>query len=300
MKQNLKTAAVVCLLAATGTMSSCKKDVKVLSNDSTTSPRAIYDTIDEKFNSFANGAYYYEGSYISKFGNNSSNNWFYDRTYISNPTGNASLRIKLMPMATEGASGVLGRTNIIPRNIYHVSYRVKFSANMDLAEGGKLGVGLGMGPVLSGENNGVKPNVNGSQGGSARLMWKRDGANWKLKPYLYYTNMPVDSKGKYYGTNIVYTNVYPSSGSISRDTWYTVDMTATSNTGTSNNGTINIKINGTTVLYNNQIYWGNNSPDQSNGIIKAVMFDTFRGGNDSTWESNSNDSYIYYDDIIVN
>ncbi|OAQ40300.1 hypothetical protein A5893_04930 [Pedobacter psychrophilus] len=57
-------------------------------------------------------------------------------------------------------------------------------------------------------------------------------------------------------------------------------------------------MNGLEILNSNTINWGDNTGGKNKGLIKTLMFQTFRGGQGVEWESNV-DSYIIYDNIKV-
>ena len=211
---------------------------------------------------------------------------------------NDYLSVKMNP-TQYAAGGLVANFNIPDGTYYEVSYRVRFPANFTFGEGGKLGFGFGTGNIWTGEDNPDGTTAPDGLGGSARIMWKRAlkaNGEYKciFKPYLYYTDMPADN-GNYYGTNIVYTNIYPKNdGSITRGIWYTVKMRIKSNTNAQADGEIRIKINNDLVLAATNIKWGYSGHQQ----ITELLFHTFRGGNSSEWLTGTWDT-IHYDDVVV-
>lgn len=196
-----------------------------------------------------------------------------------------TLRIKIPAGSVSG--GFYPKFDIADGTFYEVVFDVKFAKNFDWRDGGKLGVGFGIGDVIAGGN------IPAGNGGSARIMWNRSGSNIIFKPYLYYTGMPGA-----YGTNVVNNAFYPQTGSLTDDTWYTIKIRVKSNTGYLANGLIQVKVNGLEILNNSTINWGDNTNGKNNGWIKQLMFETFRGGQGPQWESGV-DSYIFYDNIKV-
>lgn len=72
-------------------------------------------------------------------------------------------------------------------------------------------------------------------------------------------------------------------------------MYVKSNTGSNQNGWVQIKINDTPLL-DQAIRWTTND---SQRLINKLSFNTFRGGNGTQWESPNTD-YIYFDNLVVN
>jgi hypothetical protein len=196
-----------------------------------------------------------------------------------------SLRIRIPAGSVSG--GFYPKFDIVDGTSYEVTFDIKFAKDFDWRDGGKLGVGFGIGDVVAGGNLPV------GNGGSARIMWNRSGNNIIFKPYLYYTGMPTT-----YGTNVVSSAFYPQTGSLVSDTWYTIKMRVKSNTDYQANGSIRVKINNLEILNSNAINWGDNTNGKSNGWVKQLMFESFRGGQGPEWVS-ATDGYIFYDNIKV-
>ncbi len=233
------------------------------------------------FDNYANGIYSSGMAHSDFYGTNVSS-WKESRAEIVDK----ALRVKLMPGDVN--QGFYPQFDIVDGTSYEVTFDVKFAKGFDWSLGGKLGVGFGIGDVIAGGNA-----TNGN-GGSARIMWNKTSTGKVIfKPYLYYEGMPDQ-----YGTNVVSSAFYPQSGSLVEDTWYTIKMRVKSNTDFKANGSIQVKINGLEILNSSTINWGDNTGGKNKGWIKTLMFQTFRGGQGTDWESKV-DSYIIYDNIKV-
>ncbi|WP_200587572.1 polysaccharide lyase [Pedobacter segetis] len=260
----------------------CKKEGNAtypVKNPSEVKPPAETGMIT--FDNYANGIYSAANAKTDFYQTNISS-WKDDRAEIVDK----ALRVKLMPGDVN--QGFYPQFDIVDGTSYEVTFDIKFAKGFDWSLGGKLGVGFGIGDVIAGGNP-----TNGN-GGSARIMWNQTSTGKIIfKPYLYYTDMPDK-----YGTNVVNSAFYPQSGSLKDDTWYTIKMRVKSNTGFNANGSVQVKVNGEQILSSNTINWGDNSNGKTKGLIKTLMFQTFRGGQGPDWESKGV-SYILYDNIKV-
>ena len=237
---------------------------------------AINSSFSENWNSYTHGNQYTQAQAAADFGNVSG--WNASRTMISN----GNLRVTLLPNALSGAGGLISNTDISDGSEYQLSFTIRFHSAFDWSRGGKLGFGF-----LIGEGNtGGDPGTDGN-GGSFRLMWYNNNGRIYFHPYVYHRD-----QGGQYGDNFGVS--YPSSGSLSKGTTYSVTMYAKSNTGSSTNGRARIIINGTTVL-DRAMRWTTNDAQR---LIKRMSFHTFRGGSQSYWMSPT-EGYIYYDDLVV-
>jgi hypothetical protein len=260
---------------------SCEKDLvepAILDEDAATSARAIYSQRWVDWNNRATGTYSSSAA-ATDLGNVSG--WNDSRAYISNGT----CRVTLLANALSGAGGLISRTDISDGSAYHVEYDVRFHSQFDWSRGGKLGFGFSIGDGFTGCN----PAWSGN-GGTARAMWYNNPNTNRvyIHPYLYYKDMP-GTCGDNFGVS------YPSSGSIQKGTWYRIKVVVRSNTGSSTNGSIEMAVNGTTIL-NRSIRWTTND---SKRLVNNLIFHTFRGGSQSYWQS-STVGYIYYDNLWVN
>lgn len=258
------------------TIFSCKKDVieAPITDEDQTTARATYSS--RSVNWTRSDGTYTSSTAATDFGNVSG--WVDSRAYISGNT----CRIKLMAnMLTDG--GITANISVPTGSDYELQFDMKFHSAFDWSRGGKVGFGFRIGDG----NTGCDPGTDGN-GGSLRIMWYNDGSRTFIRPYVYYKDQP-STCGNNFG------KTYPSSGSLSKGTWYTVKMRAKSNTGSSTNGTAQIIINGTTLL-SQTIRWTTNDTKR---LINKVAFHSFRGGSDDYWMS-STDGYIYYDNLTWN
>ncbi|MGS2738449.1 polysaccharide lyase [Sinomicrobium sp. M5D2P17] len=282
MKKPMKTARslLLCTLLICG-LSSCNKDMDdadmLVDEDMKTTARAVYSSRTVNFNNRSHGNSYWNSWAQEDFGDGWG--WNSSRTYVSNQT----LRVTLIADAVGGGSGMTANVSLPASDGYEVSYQLRFHSAFDWSRGGKLGFGL----LIGDRNTGCDRPTDGN-GGSARLMWYNDYNRVYFRPYLYYRDQP-EQCGDHFGLS------YPSSGSISRGTWYTVVIRVESNTGSSANGRARITVNNTTLLDEN-VRWTTND---SKRLINALSFHTFRGGSQSYWESDSV-GYIYYDNVSWN
>lgn len=267
-----------CLLLAC-LSSACQKDVAmpelVIDEDAATQARAVYASRTVNFNNRPHGSTYSNSWAQADFGDGWG--WNASRTYVSNQT----LRITLIANAVGGGSGMTANVSLPHDDGYEVSYQLRFHSAFDWSRGGKLGFGF----LIGDGNTGCDRPTDGN-GGSARLMWyQNDNGRVFFRPYIYYRDQP-EQCGAHFNLS------YPSSGSLSKGTWYTVVIRVRSNTGSNTNGSVQITVNGTTLL-NQTLRWTTNS---SKRLINALSFHTFRGGSQSYWQSGSV-GYIYYDNV---
>lgn len=147
-------------------------------------------------------------------------------------------------------------------------YTLRFSKDFAWVKGGKL-PGLCGGP----ENvSGGKPS-DGTNGFSARLMWRADGRG---EAYVYHKNQ----RGKY-GDSFV----FPETFRFPTETDIQVRMNLRMNTSGARNGTLRVWIttghpsNEQLVVDRTDLEWRNAATFGVDGIF----FDAFHGGNDKTW-----------------
>ena len=148
-----------------------------------------------------------------------------------------------------------------------LSYTVRFSRDFDWVKGGKL-PGLSGGP----ENvSGGKP-ANGTNGFSARLMWRRDGRG---EAYVYHRNQ----KGGY-GDSFP----FPDDFRFSPGALYRVRERVTMNAVGERDGTLRVWIAlgenpERLVVARNDMEW--RTVDTFG--VDSIYFETFHGGGDPTW-----------------
>ncbi|HYG39981.1 MAG TPA: hypothetical protein VD908_15245 [Cytophagales bacterium] len=278
-KNNLKlfSLALFALFSAFF-LSSCEEDVKapveITDADAVTEARAIYSSRHVTF-SRPNGTYT-SSQAASDFGN--IGGWD-NSAYISSE----NLRITLAANVIGTAGGMESRIDISDGTQYWVQYKIRFHSAFDWSKGGKAGFGLQVGNGVTGCR---ADDARAGLGGSFRTMWYNTGSRVFLQPYIYHAGM-TGRCGDTFGAS------YPSSGSISRGTWYTIGYYFKANTGTSYNGTAELKVNGQVVLRRDNIRWSNSD---SQRLVKGLYFSVFRGGSTSDWGSGSV-GYIYFDDL---
>jgi hypothetical protein len=275
---NLKNLSGAMLMALACVISSCETDVAApatIADADATEARATYSSRTVNFDNRSDGTYTSSAA-GSDFGNVSG--WDDSNAYISGGT----CRVKLLANSLSAAGGMIANIDIPDDDAYEVTFSVRYHSSFDWSRGGKVGFGLRIG-----EGNTGCDRADDGNGGSARLMWYQDNSNRVFfRPYVYYKDMPGNC-GDDFG------KTYPSSGSLTKGTWYTVKILVRSNSGTSSNGAVTFTVNGTTVHSDTTFRWTTNDTQR---LIKTLAFHTFRGGSDSYWQS-SGDHYIYYDNV---
>lgn len=148
-----------------------------------------------------------------------------------------------------------------------LSYTLRFNQDFDFVKGGKL-PGLCGGP----ENvSGGRP-ADGANGFSARLMWRRDGRG---EAYVYHKNQPEK-----YGESFAFPDDFrfPTGKPVG------VRLAVGMNTGGQRDGILRVWITlpdqgERLVVERKDMEW--RSADTFN--VDSLYFETFHGGNDSTW-----------------
>jgi hypothetical protein len=281
MNKNVKLILLGTLIVPV--IMSCKNNVEsphenVLSdaqssNEAVLAVSAVYSSRSVSFDR-PNGTYTLAQG-TSDFGNISAG-WNESRAYT---TGN-TCQIKLLKNALSSAGGMIAKYDIADGSEYETTFKVKFHADFEYCTGGKLGPGffIGNGAAGGGGADGT--------GGSLRLVWHKHPSTGAVyfQAYAYHADQAGDF-GTTYGT-------YPSSGSITKNQWYTIKLYVKSNTGTDTNGRLKLIIDGTTVV-DRAMRWTTNDTYR---LIKNMEFATFRGGGSADYMS-STDSYIYFNDM---
>jgi hypothetical protein len=275
---------VICFLFTAGLSVACTEDIvepdkRGMDEQSATTPRAIGDWIN--FNSSSNKPYTQTlvendfGPLVLK------GDWKQNQAYIINNTLKVTM---LKNQDSEG--GLIAKFFVEKRPSYEVTFKLKFYNDFDFNKGGKLGFGFGFGDVSTGGDSVAKE----GNGGSVRMMWNRTNSGQHIfKPYIYHYDMPAT-----YGDNLG-AAVFPASGTLVHNRWYTIKIRVKSNTNSSKNGEVKVKVDGITILDRNDVRFAINTNKR---WVSQLLFQTFRGGNDNTWHSQKDD-HIYYDDIKV-
>lgn len=161
------------------------------------------------------------------------------------------------------------------------SYWLYFSDNFDwggTSEGGKL-PGLGSGDNCSGGST-----CDGTNGFSARLMW-RSGGNAVL--YLYHMDKPGT-----YGEDLPLMKA-GNQITFEKGKWYQVAERVKINTNNNYDGEVEVWINGEQALLKTGLRLVNDG-----SLVDNFYFSTFHGGSGSNWAP-SVDCHIWYDDLII-
>lgn len=237
---------------------------------------AIPTSINTTFN-HPDGSYSYSLA-SADFGGATLSGWNQDRAYISGGWARATLA----PNAV--SNGLIAGADISDGSAYEADFKVRFHSQFDWSRGGKVGFGF-----LIGEGNTGCDIATDGNGGSLRLMWYNSGSRVYFQPYVYHRDM-AGPCGDTFGKS------YPSSGSLVKGQSYNIHLYVKSNAGSSKNGWVQVKINGTSVL-DQAIRWTTNDAQR---LIKRLSFHNFRGGKDVAVWGSSQTSYIYFDDLVVN
>jgi hypothetical protein len=169
------------------------------------------------------------------------------------------------------------------RETAELSYTVRFGKDFDWVKGGKL-PGFCGGP----ENvSGGRP-ADGTNGFSARLMWRKEGRG---EAYLYHKNQP-----ERYGDEID----FPEDFRFPTDTDIRVRIRVTMNDPGKKNGSIRVLIchgedEEREVVKRDDLEW--RSVDAFG--IDALYFESFHGGSDKSWAP-SRPSFAEFGDFVIN
>ena len=160
----------------------------------------------------------------------------------------------------------------------YLSYRLKFASGYDFVRGGKL-PGLAGGAANTGGDT-----PDGSDGWSARMMWRVDGA---AVQYVYHPDQPGT-----YGEDFDWE--LGGARSFVPGQWHRVEHHVVMNTPAANDGLIEGWFDGVPALYRDGLRFR----DVDTFAIELLYFSTFFGGSDATWAA-SKDEYVYYDDFVI-
>ena len=143
-----------------------------------------------------------------------------------------------------------------------LTYTLRFSKDFDFVKGGKL-PGLCGGP----ENVSGGRRSNGTNGFSARLMWRKDGRG---EAYVYHKNQKGD-----YGDSFA----FPADFRFPTDTPVKVRITVTMNAVGKQDGTLRVWIDDKPMVERTDMEW---RTVDSFGV-DGLYFETFHGGGDASW-----------------
>ena len=160
-----------------------------------------------------------------------------------------------------------------------LSYRLQFVSPFDFVRGGKL---PGM---IGGEGNTGGGIPDGTDGWSARMMWRVDGA---VVQYVYHPDQPES-----YGEDLPWTGegvpllFQPGQ-------WHEVVHEIRMNTPGLNDGSITCWLDGELALDAPNMRFR----DVNDFAIDSMYFSTFFGGSNSTWATTS-DETVLFDDFVI-
>lgn len=198
-------------------------------------------------------------------------------------SGSKSLRIKY-PQGEYGPSETGGQTPLLipAENEYYMSYWLRFDDNFSwggTSQGGKL-PGLAAGDNCSGCST-----CNGTNGFTARFMWRTDG---KAVLYLYHMDKESSCGDDHELRHSDNSKVFFPKGE-----WIHLIERVKVNTGNNANGEVQVWFNGEEVLSMDGIQFVNDDQE-----IDNLYFSTFHGGSGTNWAP-QNDSYIWFDDLKI-
>ncbi|MCC9166629.1 polysaccharide lyase [Pontibacter harenae] len=185
-----------------------------------------------------------------------------------------------------GSSGGQAKLMLEPQREYFASYSLRFSDNFSWGgkyEGGKL-------PGLAGgENCSGGQQCDGTNGFSARFMWREGG---KAVLYLYHMDKPSE-----WGEDHPLKRADGSVVVFPKGKWVKLVQRVKVNTvqnGKANyDGEVQVWYNGEEVLRLSGLRFVNNSNQVDN-----FFFSTFHGGGSAEWAP-SNTCWVWYDDVVV-
>jgi len=161
-----------------------------------------------------------------------------------------------------------------------ISYEVMFPHNFDFVKGGKL-PGLCGGRNASGGNR-----ASGTNGFSARLMWRKGG---RLVSYVYHMGQADN-----YGDDFQWSYKNGTSISIERGVWHQIKMTVKVNELGKTNGRIEGHFDGV-IAFNGENFAFRTAPQIQ---VDRLCFNTFFGGDDASWAP-SKDERLYIRNLVV-
>ena len=160
-----------------------------------------------------------------------------------------------------------------------LTYRIRFTGDFDFVKGGKL-------PGLIGGTGNTGGSVpDGTDGWSARMMWRTDG---DIVQYVYHPDQPGG-----YGEDLPWTDDGQPLR-FERDRWYTLQHEIVMNTPGQQDGIIRTTLDGVPALTVTDMRFR----DVDTLAIDSLYFSTFFGGGSSSWAT-TRDEVIWFDDFEV-
>lgn len=224
----------------------------------------------------------FDSSTKTSFGTAVINHKHVDLVSGQGVNGSKAIRVKYVGYE-HGSERVIVNHKLPKSKVYTLNFDVKFCSGFDFAKGGKLH-GLGPYKPVAGGNSVT------STGWSAKGMFNGDGA---IQSYIYSQNM----RSQYGDVSRAKTFRFQPGR------YYAVTYQVGVNDPVSySNGYMRIYIDGVQVVNHTGIKFRSSSLDA--GLIQTLMFNTFHGGNDSSWAPrNADGSYktdcAYYDNFAA-
>ena len=160
----------------------------------------------------------------------------------------------------------------------YCAYWIKFGSGFDFVKGGKIPGLLGG----AGNTGGDKPD--GTDGWSARMMWRSGG---EAVQYLYHPDQP-GTYGEDLGWDVGGKRVFTPG------VWVRVEHRIVMNTPGKKDGVVQAWWDGKLALSREDIRFR----DVSSFAIDGFYFSTFFGGGDQSWAS-TRDEVVYFDDVVI-
>ncbi len=173
-----------------------------------------------------------------------------------------------------GSSGAQWPLPFEPTEAAYLRYRVKFVGDFEFVRGGKL-------PGFAGgeANTGGEP-PDGTDGWSARMMWRESGC---AAFYVYHPDQPTE-----FGEDFDWQTAFAP------DRWYLVEQVIVMNTPGENDGVALGWLDGELEAERRDIRFR----DVDTFAIDQLYFSTFFGGGSDSWAPDK-DEYIEFDDFVV-
>lgn len=190
------------------------------------------------------------------------------------PAGSASPSVSRQNNVALGGAQYYANLNLPPGDRLRLHYRVRFSDNFDFVKGGKL-------PGLFGGNGPSGGDIpDGTDGFSARLMWRQDGDG---EVYAY---LPTSED---FGTSLGRGNWQFRPGE-----WVTIEQEVILNQPGIADGRIRLWVDDELVVDESELLFRTVDTLQIDGIF----FSTFFGGGDASWAT-PHDVYADFADFRV-
>jgi len=201
-------------------------------------------------------------------------------TYTDNET-NKALAVRY-PKGEYGTSATGAQWKLMFGGSYEcvrLSYRIQFTSPFDFVKGGKL-PGL-----IGGEGNTGGGIPSGTDGWSARMMWRIEGA---IVQYVYHPDQP-----EYYGEDFPWV-IGDEPLFFQPGQWHDVVHEVKMNTPGLNDGSIKAWLDGELALEAESMRFR----DADDFAIDGMYFSTFFGGGNSSWASTA-DEIVLFDDFVI-